>query len=333
MPRISTSAHESANHHAASNGVATLVEPKPGLKPGVRPSVPNTRQRALTPSSSRIKAAGAALAGKNPPLAAKADRHVLYEHSVQCVEAEIDFVDDTFKDLRGRRAQLIREDFCGTANTSCEWVRRRPSNRAIGVDLDTSVLEWGLKNKVGKLKPAQRKRVELINADVLHVKTPPVDAVLAMNFSYWLFTSRDSLRGYFKSVRNALAPGGMFFLDCYGGSDAHKEMREKRPIEYPGGEFTYVWDQNRFDPISHLMECFIHFHFPDGSKINRAFEYHWRLWSLPELRELLAEAGFARSTVYWEGTDEDTDEGDGNFEPRERGEADLAWICYIVAER
>jgi SAM-dependent methyltransferase len=333
MPRISTIANDSASRHAASNGVATLVEPKPGLKPGVRPSVPNTRQRALTPALSRAKADGAALTGKNPPLAAKADRHVLYEHSVQCVEAEIDFVDDTFKDLRGRRAKLIREDFCGTANTSCEWVRRRPTNRAIGVDLDANVLEWGLQNKVGKLKPAQRKRVELINADVLHVKTPPVDAVLAMNFSYWLFTTRDSLRAYFKAVRNALAPGGMFFLDCYGGSDAHKELREKRPIEYPGGDFTYVWDQHRFDPISHLMECFIHFHFPDGSKINRAFEYHWRLWSLPELRELLAEAGFARSTVYWEGTDEETDEGDGNFEPRERGEADLAWICYIVAER
>ncbi len=332
MPRT-THAPEpvSAQRLASSNGHAS--QPSVETKPGATEPVTAKRPRVLTPKARRSAADAAALVGKKPPLAAKADRHVLYEHSVQCVESEIDFIDDTFKELRGRRAKLIREDFCGTANTSCEWVRRRPGNRAIGVDLDESVLEWGLKNKVNKLKPAQRKRVELINADVLRVKTEPVDAVLAMNFSYWLFTSRNALRAYFKSVRDSLAPGGMFFLDCYGGSDAHKEMREKRTIKYAGGDFTYVWDQHRFDPISHMMECFIHFHFSDGSKMNRAFSYNWRLWSLPELRELLAEAGFARSTVYWEGSEEDSGEGDGNFEPAERGEADLAWICYLVAER
>ena len=47
----------------------------------------------------------------------------------------IDFVDDTFKDLP-QAQRVIREDFCGTANTSCEWVRRRSTNRAIGVGLD-----------------------------------------------------------------------------------------------------------------------------------------------------------------------------------------------------
>ena len=35
-------------------------------------------------------------------MAIKADRHKLYEESVQCVEAEIDFVDETFKSLRNR---------------------------------------------------------------------------------------------------------------------------------------------------------------------------------------------------------------------------------------
>lgn len=330
MPRSNDTSSAPAAGRAPLNGDATLVEPKPKATPDL---AAKRKQRTLTPAAKRTKSDAAALVGSGKPIAATVDRHVLYEHSVQCVEAEIDFIDETFKELRGKRAKVIREDFCGTANTSCEWVRRRPGNRAIGVDLDESVLEWGLRNKVGKLKPAQRKRVELIHADVLQVKAEPVDAVLAMNFSYWLFTTRDALRGYFKTVRESLAPGGMMFLDCYGGSDAHKEMREKREIEYAGGDFTYVWDQRRFDPVTHMMECAIHFHFPDGSKLNRAFEYRWRLWSLPELRELLAEAGFARSTVYWEGTDEDTGEGDGEFTPVEHGEADPAWICYLVAER
>ncbi|TVQ60205.1 MAG: class I SAM-dependent methyltransferase [Phycisphaerales bacterium] len=267
-------------------------------------------------------------------MAARLDRHVLYEHSVQAVESEIDFVDDTFKDLRGRRARTLREDFCGTANTSCEWVRRRPTNVAIGVDLDAEVLAWGARHNVGRLKPAARKRVSLREENVLTVNTEPVDAVLAMNFSYWIFKTRDQLREYFRSVRDSLAPGGVFFMDCYGGSEAHKEVREKRKIEEGvRGGFTYVWDQSRYDPISGEMQCYIHFHFSDGSKMNRAFSYNWRLWSLPEIRELLAEAGFVRSTVYWEGTEEDTGEGDGEFVPAERGDADPAWICYIVAEK
>ena len=41
--------------------------------------------------------------------------------------------------------------------------------------------------------------------------------------------------------------------------------------------------------------------------------------------------GFSRSVVYWQ--EEDDDEGDGDFLPAERGEADPAWIAYIVAEK
>ena len=49
----------------------------------------------------------------------------------------------------------------------------------------------------------------------------------------------------------------------------------------------------------------IHFEFTNGSRLKRAFTYEWRLWTLPEIRELLGEAGFSRSTVYWEDRDAD----------------------------
>ena len=45
-------------------------------------------------------------AGKS--LAEKADRHTLYQESVQCVEAEIDMIDENFKKLRKRQAHLER---------------------------------------------------------------------------------------------------------------------------------------------------------------------------------------------------------------------------------
>lgn len=289
--------------------------------------MPNTVSRNGT-RSSQVSARRRQVAGLS--LAAKSDRHVLYQQAVQSVDSEIDFIDETFQDLRGRKPALIREDFCGTAHTSCEFVRRRPGNRAIGVDLCQDTLDWGVKHNLSRLKAGARDRVTLLRENVLTVRTEPVDAVLAMNFSYFTFKERDTMRAYFRHVRESLAPGGLFFLDMYGGSDAFKEMREKRDID---GKFTYVWDQARYDPISGSILCHIHFHFPDGSKIRRAFSYEWRMWTLPELREILAEAGFARSTVYWEGTEEDTGEGDGNFEPADHGEADLAWIAYIVAEK
>jgi len=269
--------------------------------------------------------------GRGATLAQKADRHALYQLSVQNVESEIDFVDATFKKIKKRKAKLLREDFCGTGNTSCEWVRRRASNRAIGVDIDPDPLQWGLENNVGELSDEERERVELIQGDVFDVETEKVDCLLAMNFSYWLFMTRDRLRAYFERVRDALVDDGVLFIDCYGGYDAFREYQERRKVD--DEEFTYIWDQHDYDPISGQMQCYIHFVFPDGSRLDRAFDYRWRLWTLPELRELLTEAGFKKVTVYWEGTDEETGEGDGEFAPAERGEADAGWISYVVAER
>ncbi len=264
---------------------------------------------------------------KGPTMAERADKHVLYEKSVQSVDAEIDFVDETFTELRDRKARILREDFCGTANTSCEWVKRRRTNHAIGVDLDPDVLAWGQEHNVAKLGKASN-RVSLINDDVLEVQNNPVDVVLAMNFSYWIFKQRPLMRFYFRRIRDALADDGVLFLDAFGGSEAYIEVEEA--TKYKG--FTYIWDQAEFNPVSAECLCHIHFKFPDGSRLRNAFSYSWRLWTLPELRELLEEAGFTRSTVYWQGTDEDGEE-DGDFQPTDRGEADLAWIAYIVAEK
>ena len=268
---------------------------------------------------------------RKPTRAERADRHTLYQLSVQNVESEIDFVFDTFKKIRRRKPRLLREDFCGTANTSCEWVRRRDSHRAIAVDIDPDPLQWGRENNLAELSDHARDRLELVQGDVLEVETGKVDCLLAMNFSYWLFMDRETMVRYFRTVRETLVDDGVFFLDAYGGYDAFREYSERRKVE--DEDFTYVWDQHSYDPITGEMQCYIHFIFPDGSKMDRAFEYRWRLWTLPELREMLAEAGFSKVTVYWEGTDEETGEGNGEFEPAERGDADAGWIAYIVAER
>jgi hypothetical protein len=264
-------------------------------------------------------------------VARMADRYRLYERSVQCAEAEVDFLDSRFRQLRGRAARVLGEDFCGTAAVSCEWLRRNRHNRAVGVDLDPEVLAWGRANNLARLSPQVADRIELVCADVLEVDRGRPDIIAAMNFSYWLFQERATLRRYFERVRARLADDGVFFLDAYGGYDAFREIVEERTIEDDEGRFTYQWEQAAYNPISGLMTCHIHFGFPDGSRLERAFSYQWRLWTLPEIRELLAEAGFARVICYWQGWDA---EGapDGIFEPAENADADAGWICYVSAD-
>jgi len=263
-----------------------------------------------------------------PTMAEMADIRELYEESVQNVENEVKFLSATFRELRGRTARTLREDFCGTASLACEWVAQGDEYSAVGVDIDSSVLEWGRQNRVNRLDVADQARVRLIESDVQTVETPKVDILAAFNFSYWIFEERAQMVAYMRRCLEALEDDGVLFMDMFGGPESFEETREK--TKHDG--FTYVWHQARFYPVTNHMQCYIHFKFPDGSKLKRAFSYAWRLWTAPELRDMLHDAGFGNVTVYWEGEDEDG-EGNGIFTPNDKGEADLAWIAYIVAEK
>jgi hypothetical protein len=161
---------------------------------------------------------------------------------------------------------------------------------------------------------------------VRHAAVRNIDAVLASNFSYFIFKTRDALRRYFRSVCRSLTRDGMFILDAYGGSESFLEMKEDRDLD----GFTYIWDQKHYNPIDHHVINHIHFEFPDGTKMRKAFTYDWRLWTLPEIQEILLEAGFKRASVYWEGTDKRTGEGNGEWTEATQGEACLGWIAYVI---
>lgn len=261
-------------------------------------------------------------------LAQRASRHELYETAVQDPAAEVAFIRDTYQAIRGRRPRILREDFSGPAGTACRWVQQGADYRALGVDIDPAVLDWGRRHRVARLSETQQRRITLIRADVLKARTEPVDVVAAFNFSYWIFKKRPLLRRYFRSVGKALRPDGLFFLDAFGGYDAFRVLKERRV----NGHFTYVWEQADYHPVTGDIRCHIHFRFPDGSRLRRAFTYDWRLWTLPEICEVLREAGFRRSTVYWEGDDGEGG-GNGEFRAESRGEADRGWIAYVVAEK
>lgn len=264
-----------------------------------------------------------------PTLAELADPHELYQESVQGVEFELDFVDSTFQAIRGRAPKRIREDFCGTAQSAVEWVTRGDANEAVGVDIDPEVLTWGWENNIAPLTPAQKERIDLLPEDVMTVEAGTFDVVQAFNFSYWFFQERHEMKRYFESVRDALVDDGVLFLDAFGGFEAHSCQSEDTDM----GGFTYVWEQAAFNPLSGEMVCFIHFRFPDGSELPRAFSYNWRLWGAKELRELLAEVGFSRTRMYVQAFDEETDEPIDRFDETEEIPDYASWIGYLVAEK
>ena len=210
---------------------------------------------------------------------------------------------------------------------------RDESHHAIGVDLDEDVLEWGRLRNLVALEDEQSERIELLQEDVLQTHPGLVDIILAMNFSYYLFLKREELREYFANALDGLVSDGILFLDAYGGYEAPMLLTEPREcVDQDGNDFTYIWDQAEFNPIDSCMTCHIHFEFPDKSRMDRAFSYHWRLWTLPEIREILYEAGFSKVDIYWEGTDTEKNEGNGIYMRSETGDADPGWVCYIVAQ-
>jgi SAM-dependent methyltransferase len=263
-------------------------------------------------------------AGARSP--ATRDRHELYQVAVQSPDHDVAFIDGVFRRKNGRLPRLLREDFCGTAYLSAHWVRARRDNRVVAVDHHAATLDWGRIHNVRPLGP-DASRVKLVHADVRRVLRPTVDVVVAFNYSYFVFKERRDLLDYFRGVRRGLRSDGIFALDIFGGSDTQAETTDKTPHD----GFTLVWEQRAFDPLANRTRYFIHFEFDKGPPIKKAFSYDWRMWSIPEVHDVLRDAGFRHFDVYWEGIDRETGEGNGEYRLAKRVRNDPAWNAIMIA--
>lgn len=264
---------------------------------------------------------------KSRTMAEQADRHQLYQASVQNPGFELDFIDTTFRELTGRKPHSMREDFCGTAISAVEWVRRSKANTALAVDIDPDVLAWGIEHNVSTLTREQKKRLTVLQDDVRTVRTDRVDVLQAYNFSYWFFQERKVMLAYFRSVRESLVEDGLLFLDVFGGSECYQTQKEKRKVE----GFKYIWEQAEFNAITNELKCHIHFHFPDKSKLKKAFSYTWRVWGARELREILDDAGFSETLIYRQEFDAETDEPLDEYVATDEAEDYGCWLGYLIA--
>uniref|UniRef100_A0A1J3JXF2 Uncharacterized protein n=1 Tax=Noccaea caerulescens TaxID=107243 RepID=A0A1J3JXF2_NOCCA len=238
----------------------------------------------------------------------------------------------------GRQPLHFQEDFCGTALLSAEWLKTDTRRTAVGLDFDLEALEWCMDNNISKLGSDVCSRMSLLHGNVLspleakQVKSksheliqnisledgdnnegsvdPEVeslekdepdsllkrDIVCAFNFSCCCLHKRAELVSYFKNAREALSKkGGIFVMDLYGGASAEGQLKLQR--KFP--TFTYTWEQAEFDIVSRKTRISLHYHLQkQNRKIRNAFSYSWRLWSLPEIKDCMEEAGF-KSVHFW----------------------------------
>ncbi len=219
------------------------------------------------------------------------DRHDLYERTVQSPEKVVAFL----RSIHGAEPKVLGEDFSGTAAVSRAWAKIVPGGRATAVDLDASVLE----------RAAGVPGVELVRGDVRTATDPArhgADVVFVGNFSIGEIGERSDLVPYFVRSRDRLRPGGVFVCDVYGGPSAHRTGAIERSLWIEGGDrIRYVWEQREVDAATGRVVDAMHFRIErDGeivASIEDAFVYRWRLWSVPELRDAMLEAGFASTEV------------------------------------
>ena len=295
-----------------------------------KPAIKKQRTTAKETASAKKKATPKKAA--RPKLADRADKHALYQVSVQSPGVDIEFFEEQFTKYRGRKPLRMREDFCGTALLSTVWCKSDPKRTALGVDLDAATLAWGRTHNLEPAGPEVARRVKLAQADVRETRFAKVDLTLAMNFSYCVFHTREALATYFAAAHQGLVRDGVFVLEVYGGTESMSVMSEERPVR---GNITYIWEQEKFNVLDHHTLCHISWRFKDESVLERAFTYDWRLWTLPELRELLLAAGFREVKFYFERVDGDEDDefltGTGEFIARTEIDNQEAWLAYVVA--
>ncbi|MDX9910285.1 MAG: hypothetical protein RBS39_00490 [Phycisphaerales bacterium] len=266
------------------------------------------------------------------------DRHDLYNACVQSPTQLVPFL----RAIAGEGAHALGEDFCATGEIAKEWVRVVPGGRGVGVDHDAALIERARRD-------APRNAV-FECADVMDAREP-VDLVFVGNFSIGEIHERDALVAYLRHARGRLdaSPAGLFVCDTYGGESAYcigsvermhpapADRSGNRPGVPPAGaRIRYTWEQREADPLTGRVVNALHFRVEHGRDVleehTDAFVYHWRLWSVPELRDAMRDAGFVRTAVYAKLADAVDADGNAYVSPVESpDELDESFIVCVAA--
>jgi hypothetical protein len=237
------------------------------------------------------------------------DRFDCYELCVQSPRHVVGLL----RRVHGGEPVVLREDFCGTAAICRRWVEegRRAGQRwrAVGVDMDAAVIDRARRECLSE-GSAEAIRLECANVlDVGEHDWGGCDVIFVGNFSIGYIHDRGALLRYLRASRERLSRGnagfggGIMVADLYDGSGKYAIGSITRLHPGRGHETVrYTWEHRAADALTGMVTNAIHFQVEiEGEAVARypdAFTYHWRLWSIPELREAMLEAGFATTEVY-----------------------------------
>ena len=259
------------------------------------------------------------------------DKFALYLASVQDPLSDIERVGLIYEEIFSKTAQKLREDFSAAFALSCCWVQSDKQRSAIAIDIDHDTIEYGKKNYLANLSVNEQTRMDVRVGNAI-VQTEPVDIIATFNFSYNLLHERSELLSYFRKCHSSLNEKGMLIIDNFGGSDSEELVIQETFIDNNDyiSPFTFEFERKSFNPITRRAQYSINFIYPDGPELMDAFKYDFRMWSIPELRDIMKEAGFSKSLVYWE-TPEGETVAENDFYASEKEENTSSWNAYIVA--
>jgi len=266
------------------------------------------------------------------------EKYRFYEVAVQDSKQQVQVLEQVYREVFDSEPKTLKEDFSGTCLISSEWVSRSADRKSYALDIDDEVLAAAHELHLDKLDADARKRIHIKKQNVLEPLKTQVDIAGAFNFSYFIFHLRAELLQYFRAGYDSLKTKGAFVLETAGGPGfVEAPFKEHRKIKHTFGKkrgkdwFRYTWHQKTFDPQSHEGSYAIHFRKASGERMQDAFTYDWRIWSIPEVRDALMEVGFRDVHVYWENEESDDSDADLAYSRREAGDSEYdTYIVYIV---
>lgn len=158
-----------------------------------------------------------------------------------------------------------------------------------GVDISPSLVAHG--NEL--VKETQVPGVAFIVGDM---REPPCagtfDAVTLLSQSFGFFGPEDDL-AVLRAMRAALRPGGRFLLDLNDPSDLELEKKNWRALDD-----GYLLSAADYDPVTCVRTSGFRFIDADG-RVNVPSEpERIRVYSLPDLRQMIAAAGLTLESVF-----------------------------------
>lgn len=212
------------------------------------------------------------------------DFDLVFAQQMQRTGAQVEFAE---RALRLAPGAHVLDVACGVGRHALELARR--GYQVTGLDLSPTLLRVAADR-------AERTgtEVEWVHADMRAIPfTNTFDAAMNLFSSWGYFERDDEDQRVLVSVAGALKPGGRFLLEL-----SHQAWiaRHFAPRGWHEAGGMTVLEQRTLDLLAGRMASEITVVYPDGR--HRTWPYDLRLYTLPEVARMLAEAGFAVAAVY-----------------------------------